>query len=209
MDAVSAFKHGGVAVTSRPDAIDPDEIPKIIFAARDPADVLAMVADTEPTWVFLLGGNAGEVLGASKLLSDRGFKVFVHVDMLHGITNDGEGIRLLANLGHPAGVITTHPSAVIAAKKVGLLAIERIFLLDSSSVDSGLRNVARTQPDAVEVLPGVLPDQITTVVDAISVPLIAGGLITRIDQVTAALKAGALGVSTSSGLLLAHAQGLA
>ena len=120
--ARAARPPNALATSVCSDAIDPDEIPKIIFAARDPADVLAMVADTEPTWVFLLGGNAGEVLGASKLLSDRGFKVFVHVDMLHGITNDGEGIRLLANLGHPAGVITTHPSAVIAAKKVGLLA---------------------------------------------------------------------------------------
>lgn len=190
-----------------PQAIVPDEIPQVIFAARDPADVLAMAADAEPTWLFLLGGNAGEVLGASKLLSERGFTVFVHVDMMHGITNDGEGIRLLANLGHPAGIITTHPSAVIAAKKAGLLAIQRIFLLDSSSVETGLRNVARTHPDAVEVLPGVLPDQITAVANALDVPLIAGGLITRIDQVTAALKAGALAVSTSSGPLLAYSHG--
>ncbi|WP_298338118.1 glycerol-3-phosphate responsive antiterminator [Ferrimicrobium sp.] len=189
-------------------AIQADEIPKVIFAAREPADVLAMLADTAPSWVFLLGGSAGEVLGASKLLGDRGFAVFIHVDMLHGITNDSEGIRLLASFGHPAGIITTHPSTVNAAKKVGLLTIERIFLLDSSSVESGLRNVARTKPDAVEVLPGVLPEQITQVADSIDVPLIAGGLITHLDQVRAALKAGALGVSTSSGLLLSQVQEL-
>ncbi len=189
------------------ETIRPDAIPKVIFAARDPGDVFAMIPETEPTWVFLLGGNAAEVLGASKLLAERGFEAFVHVDMLHGITNDTQGIALLASLGHPAGIITTHPSAAIAAKKAGLLTIERIFLLDSSSVESGLRNVARTQPDAVEVLPGVLPDQITRVADAIEVPLIAGGLITRMEQVNAALEAGALGVSTSSLYLIPQAQG--
>ncbi len=189
------------------ETIRPDAIPKVIFAARDPGDVFAMIPETEPTWVFLLGGNAAEVLGASKLLAERGFQAFVHVDMLHGITNDTQGIALLASLGHPAGIITTHPSAAIAAKKAGLLTIERIFLLDSSSVESGLRNVARTQPDAVEVLPGVLPDQITRVADAIEVPLIAGGLITRMEQVNAALEAGALGVSTSSLYLISQAQG--
>lgn len=189
------------------ETIRPDAIPKVIFAARDPGDVFAMIPETEPTWVFLLGGNAAEVLGASKLLAERGFEAFVHVDMLHGITNDTQGIALLASLGHPAGIITTHPSAAIAAKKAGLLTIERIFLLDSSSVESGLRNVARTQPDAVEVLPGVLPDQITRVADAIEVPLIAGGLITRMEQVNAALEAGALGVSTSSLYLISQAQG--
>jgi glycerol uptake operon antiterminator len=195
-------------VNAQPQMITPDMIPKVIFAARDPADVLTVVSDMEPTWVFLLGGNGREVLGASKLLSERGFCVFIHVDMLRGITNDTQGIALLASLGHPAGIITTHPSAAIAAKKAGLLTIERIFLLDSSSVESGLRNVARTEPDAVEVLPGVLPEQITRVADAIDVPLIAGGLITQMDQVVAAHKAGALGVSTSTIRLLAEAQGL-
>jgi glycerol uptake operon antiterminator len=194
-------------VSRQSETIRPDTIPKVIFAARDPGDVFAMIPETEPTWVFLLGGNAAEVLGASKLLAERGFQAFVHVDMLHGITNDTQGIALLASLGHPAGIITTHPSAAIAAKKAGLLTIERIFLLDSSSVESGLRNVARTQPDAVEVLPGVLPDQITRVADAIEVPLIAGGLITRMEQVNAALEAGALGVSTSSLYLISQAQG--
>ncbi|MEX6430821.1 hypothetical protein [Ferrimicrobium acidiphilum] len=69
------------------ETIRPDAIPKVIFAARDPGDVFAMIPETEPTWVFLLGGNAAEVLGASKLLAERGFEAFVHVDMLHGITN--------------------------------------------------------------------------------------------------------------------------
>ncbi|WP_298211563.1 glycerol-3-phosphate responsive antiterminator [Ferrimicrobium sp.] len=195
-------------MTPQRETIRADEIPKIIFAAREPADVLAMLAGMEPSWVFLLGGSASEVLGASKLLSDRGFSVFVHVDMLRGISNDSEGMRLLASFGHPKGIITTHPSAVNAAKKLGLLAIERIFLLDSLSVESGLRNVLRTKPDAVEVLPGVLPEQITKVADSIDVPLIAGGLITHLDQVTAALKAGARGVSTSSGSLVAGAEEL-
>ncbi len=179
-------------------ALSPQEIPKVIYAARVAEEALATLKDVEPTWVFLLGGNGADVVAASKILSERGFVVFVHVDMCHGIKNDAEGIALLACLGQPAGIITTHPAAVGAAKKLGLLTVERIFLLDSASVESGLRNVARTTPDVVEVLPGILPEQITRVAGALDTALIAGGLITEMVQIEEALAAGALAVSTSS-----------
>lgn len=191
----------------RPQALCQD-IPKVIYAARVPEDVLAAVEGAEPSWVFLLGGNGSEVLGASRALRERGFAVFVHIDMCHGIKNDAEGIALLSSLGRPSGIITTHPSAVVAAKKLGLMTIERIFLLDSASVESGMRNVARTTPDVVEVLPGILPAQIAMMKHALEMPLIAGGLITQLSQIQAALEAGACGVSTSSQGLIAEARGL-
>lgn len=173
-------------------------IPNVILASKDCKNIVSLSERLEPSWVFILGGSAGAVVAGSKLLKDRGFTVFVHIDMIHGFSKDPEGIRLLKDLAEPTGVISTHPSVVTAAHKVGLMAIERIFLLDSSSVESGLRNVMRSQPDAVEVLPGILPAQIEILASKIAVPLIAGGLITTVEQVAEAIKSGAHGISTSS-----------
>lgn len=189
--------------------ISPSEIPKVILASKDSSEIPSVAERVRPTWVFLLGGAAGTVMGASKLLGSRGFTVFVHIDMVHGLSKDPEGIRLLKTFAQPAGIISTHPSIVTAAHKAGLATIERIFLLDSSSVESGIKNIERSQPDAVEVLPGILPRQISAIASQLSVPLIAGGLITTPDQVFDALRSGAHGISTSSEELVLEFEALA
>jgi glycerol uptake operon antiterminator len=82
------------------------------------------------------------------------------------------------------------------AQNLGLLAVQRIFLLDSSALRDGEANVRSCRPDLVEVLPGVAVQAIRLAVDAFDRPLIAGGLIRTREEVMAALGAGALAVST-------------
>lgn len=173
-------------------------MPEVILASKAPHELLDRLDSLRGHWVFLLGGPASEVIGAVKLLVGAGATVFVHLDMVHGIANDSEGIRLLAGLSQPHGIISTHPSTIASAKRAGLTTIERIFLLDSASLETGLRNVARTEPDAVEVLPGILPEYLTTIASKISAPLITGGFVTTRAHVEAALAAGAMAVSTST-----------
>lgn len=184
--------------------LDPAAIPEVILAVKQPGDVLDRIDWLEGRWVFLLGGPASEVIGAIKLLAEAHATAFVHLDMVHGIANDAEGIRLLAGLARPHGIISTHPSTIASAKRAGLATVERIFLLDSASLETGLRNVARTEPDAVEVLPGILPDYLGKIAGSIPVPLITGGFVTTPAHVDAALAAGAVAVSTSTWTLADH-----
>lgn len=178
--------------------IDPSSIPEVILAAKQPHELLDQLDALAGRWVFLLGGPASEVIGAIKVLTQANATVFVHLDMVHGIDNDAEGIRLLAGLARPDGIISTHPSTIASAKRAGLATIERIFLLDSASLETGLRNVARTEPDAVEVLPGILPEHLSRLAAELPVPLITGGFVTTPAHVAAALAAGAVAVSTST-----------
>lgn len=174
-----------------------ESIPPIILAVRDPGDLPKIVQTEPPGWLFILGGSLEQVAVATVKLTARSWTVFVHVDMVKGMTNDFEGIRFLQTFAHPAGIISTHPFAISHAKKVGLLGIQRVFLLDSQSIESGLKQVDRAGADIVEVLPGILPDMISALALRVSQPLIAGGLITSERQVAEAREAGAVAISTS------------
>lgn len=177
-------------------------IPSIILALRNPEDALKLQRLPTPGWVFILGGAIGPVIGATRKLSSMGWTVFIHVDMVKGLTNDADGIRFLQESASPCGIISTHPYALSHAKKLGLLCIQRIFLLDSQSIESGLKQVSRGDADIIEVLPGILPEIISSISESVLQPLIAGGLITTQRQIAEALKAGAVGVSTSSRALI-------
>ncbi|MGL5578401.1 MAG: glycerol-3-phosphate responsive antiterminator, partial [Fusobacteriaceae bacterium] len=51
--------------------------------------------------------------------------------------------------------------------------------------------------DAVEILPGVMPKIIKKLSEEIDTPLIAGGLISDIEDIEIALNSGAIAVSTT------------
>ena len=151
-----------------------------------------------PKWVFILGGPLDAVAQATGLLQKRGWIVFVHVDMVRGLSTDGEGVKFFAEYAGPNGLISTHSTVIGHAKRVGLIAIQRIFLLDSQSVGTGVLQVQSTRPVAIETLPGILPEATRRVVREVPCPVIAGGLITTVEEVHKMLDCGARGVSTSN-----------
>ncbi|HEY1216863.1 MAG TPA: glycerol-3-phosphate responsive antiterminator, partial [Bryobacteraceae bacterium] len=97
----------------------------------------------------------------------------------------------------PAGMISTRANVITKTKQNGLLAIQRLFLLDSSALDKSYTLLERTQPDYIEVLPGVIPHMITEVKERSGIPIFAGGLIRSVNDVENALQAGATAVTTS------------
>ncbi len=79
-----------------------------------------------------------------------------------------------------------------------VLTIQRLFLLDSLSLDTGIHSIKTHDPDAVEILPGVMPKVTKQIVIKTDKPIIAGGLIKDKDDVIQSLRAGAMGISTSA-----------
>jgi glycerol uptake operon antiterminator len=87
----------------------------------------------------------------------------------------------------------------ILAQQERLASIQRIFVLDSESQKGGLRTIEESDPDALEVLPGlILPKIIKKILMITSIPVIAGGLITHEEESREILTSGAVGVSTTS-----------
>ncbi|MFH5187340.1 glycerol-3-phosphate responsive antiterminator [Paenibacillus sp. TAB 01] len=167
---------------------------RIIPAVRKPEDLTAACRGDWPA-VFLLIGDLFTVEEYVSQVLAAGKKVFLHVDFITGLGGDPIVMRFIAERIRPTGIISTKSHFIKHAKKNGLLAIQRIFLIDASALEHGIQNVEQSGPDAVEVMPGLIPKVITVLRDRISLPIIAGGLIQEHSEIATALRAGASAVS--------------
>lgn len=79
-----------------------------------------------------------------------------------------------------------------------MIAVQRLFLLDSLALETSYKVIERAQPDYLEVLPGIMPEIIKEVREQAQIPIIAGGLIRTKENVLQALEAGAEAVTTSN-----------
>jgi glycerol uptake operon antiterminator len=122
---------------------------------------------------------------------------FIHVDLLDGLRPDQQGLHYIAARATPTGILTTRPACVKWAHSLGLLTVQRIFLLDTTALLEGAQHIESCKPDLVEVLPGVSEKAIRLAAQQFKRPLIAGGLIDTKEEVFAALAAGALAISAS------------
>lgn len=172
----------------------------VIAAVRDRSQLDQALVSPVST-VFLLSGSINTLGESCQLLQQANRRFFLHVDLIEGLRPDQQGIRFIAEKFMPTGIITTKPSCVKSAQNLGLLAVQRIFMLDSTAIHDGNRHIEACQPDLVEVMPGVSEKVISLAVENFKRPLIAGGLISTREEVFAALAAGALAVSTGEASL--------
>jgi glycerol uptake operon antiterminator len=167
---------------------------RIIPAVRKAEDLQAACRSEWPV-VFLLIGDLFTVEDYISQVIRAGKKVFLHVDFIAGLSGDPIVMKFIAERLRPTGIISTKSHFIKHAKKNGLLAIQRLFLIDSSALEHGIHNMEQSEPDAVEIMPGLIPRVITQLRDSISMPIIAGGLIQEHAEIETALLAGASAVS--------------
>ena len=155
--------------------------------------------------LFVLGGTIFDLPALVKQAESFEKLVFVDIDLIKGVGKDASGIRYLSRESHVHGVITTKSNLIKSAQKEGLISIQRIFILDSESLAGGLNVVDKSRPDAIEVLPGlILPKIMDRIRARTSVPVIAGGLITKLQEIEEILSSGAIGISTTNAKLFSH-----
>ena len=119
--------------------------------------------------------------------------IMIHLDLAEGIGKDRTGIRYLAECGAD-GIISTKAQSIRWAKEQGLFTVQRFFAVDSNGMESIGEVFRNTNPDLMEIMPGVVTKVIKHFADS-GVPVIAGGLIETKSEVTDALSAGAIAVS--------------
>lgn len=169
----------------------------VIAAVKDDAGLeKAITSDCQV--IFLLYGTILNIDKLVRKIQDAEKMCVVHLDLVEGLSNREIAVDGLVRLCHPDGIISTRASHIRRAQQLGLLAIQRAFLLDSMSMRSLLAQVETNRPDFIEVLPGIMPSIITEITKKTSVPLIAGGLIRSKQDVIQALHAGVIAVSTTT-----------
>jgi len=147
--------------------------------------------------IFLLSGSIFNLKEIVDRCKEQDKCILVHLDLMDGLSKDAVALKYLHNNIKPDGVITTKSNLIKIAKDMGMFSIQRLFILDSLSLDSGIKAIRSTKPDAIEILPGIMPKIIRTIHHETRIPIVAGGLIGEKDDVIKALNAGAVGVSTS------------
>ncbi len=123
--------------------------------------------------------------------------IFIHVDLLKGLSNDSESIKFLKENINIKGIVSTKSSTLRAAKKQGLLTIQRIFLIDTKSLKNTIESVKENNPDAVEVMPALSNSIVEYIKEELNRPVILGGLVRNKKDILNALESGADGVSFS------------
>lgn len=159
-------------------------------------------------YFILLDTHVGQVKPVADMAAGQGKKIILHADLIEGLKNDEYAAEYLCQQIRPAGLISTRSGVIAKTKQNGLLAIQRLFLLDTNAVEKSCALIERTQPDYIEVLPGVLPHMIAEVHARTKIPVFAGGLIRTVTDVELALEAGASAVTTSRGELWRHFAGM-
>ena len=168
----------------------------IIAAVKGDADLIRAL-ESECQVIFLLYGNVVNVDALVQRVHDKNKICIVHMDLVEGLSSREVAVDGLVKLCRPDGIISTKAAMIRRAQQLGLLAIQRYFLLDSLSLQNILTQLDMSRPDFVEVLPGVIPSVIREITASTDIPIIAGGLIRSKNDVIQALRSGAVAVSTS------------
>lgn len=168
-----------------------------VVAAVGDMDKLDQAIESPCEIVFLLTGNIFTLGTFVSKVKENNMLVFIHLDLLEGFSRDHIALEYIAKEIKPNGIITTKGNLIRQAKDLNLFAIQRCFILDSISVESALRSIKKYKPDAVEIMPGILPRITKRISNEVRIPVITGGLIELKKDVIDSLQAGALGVSTS------------
>ena len=169
----------------------------IIPAARSMEVFRAALTHTTIPSVVLLFGDINSLPMLISLAKENKKHIIVHLDLLDGIGKDKAGIKFLARMGI-SNIITTKTHLCKFARDEGMIVIQRLFLMDSDSLRTGLNLVRNFKPDAIEILPGTVSASVVQeLIHETSLPILAGGLIRTQEDVEHAIQRGISAVSTS------------
>lgn len=153
---------------------------------------------SESQIIFLLFGDICSVGRYVEIAKSAGKMVFVHMDLINGLGNKEVAVDFIREHTGVDGIISTKHQLVKRAKELGLFGILRIFVIDSMAFGNIEKQCASLVPDAVEILPGLMPKIIKKLCSTVNVPIIAGGLISDKEDVMNALTAGAVAISVTN-----------
>ncbi|MFC4798025.1 glycerol-3-phosphate responsive antiterminator [Neobacillus sp. GCM10023253] len=141
--------------------------------------------------------HIAQLKNINQMAKQSGKKMIYHVDLIHGIKNDEYATEYICQEFKPYGLISTKAGVIQKAKQKGVIAVQRIFLIDSHALEKSYKLIEKTQPNYIEVLPGAMPWMIKEVKERVNIPIFAGGLIRTADEIENALNAGATAITTS------------
>ena len=169
----------------------------IVAAVKDESE-LEQCLNIPCRVVFVLFGDLNSVPGIVAKLKASGKTVFVHADLVEGLSAREAAVDYLVQTAQTYGIISTRLPLLRFAKAKGLHTILRFFLIDSIAMENITSMKNERCVDMIEVMPGLMPKIVKRVSASCGKPIIAGGLVTEKSDVVSALEAGAIAVSSTN-----------
>lgn len=166
-----------------------------IIAAVRTEDDFNIAINSDIQTIFLLSVELSQVSQYVKTAHENNKLLFVHMDFVHGLSNDAHGVKYLTSMGID-GIISTRSNVISASHDCGLMSVQRFFMIDSRSVDTALETLSSSKASMIEIMPGIAYKAIAKIRKHIKIPIIAGGLINSKDECFKALNEGASMIST-------------
>ncbi len=160
------------------------------------------VGDYLGDYVIIIDTHLSQLQHCCQLAIKNGKKVIIHLDLIKGLKSDEYAVEYLINDLYVDGIISVKSSVVEKVKKLGKIAIQRIFIIDTQSYKKSIELVKNSNPDYIELLPGCLFKMIDRVKKDLDIKVIAGGLIETVEEYQLAISNGATAITTSKETLL-------
>lgn len=145
----------------------------------------------------LLDTHIGHLQGILEQIKKHEKEVMLHIDLIKGLSNDEAAVEYVIQQYKPHGIISTKSKIIRRAKKLNTLTILRVFILDSTALSRSIELIKQSDPDLVEVLPGVATKVIKEIRDKTGKRIIAGGLINTDEEIELAIESGAQYITSS------------
>ena len=168
----------------------------IIAAIKDDAG-LTRCLDCDSQIIFILYGDIITIPSIVEKVKGSGKLAFVHMDLIQGLSAKEVAVDYIRTNTLADGIISTKPLLVKHAVESGLLGVQRTFLIDSMAMSTTKKQIESFRPDAIEIMPGIMPKVLQEIRGFTEVPIIAGGLISDKKDIMAAFSAGADAISTT------------
>jgi glycerol uptake operon antiterminator len=177
------------------------EAAPVVAAIKDDTG-LEMCLKSDVDAVFILYGDICTIADIVAKVKNAGKTAMVHMDLITGLSPKDISTDFIRKYTLADGIITTKGNLISHAKEIGLATVLRYFVLDSMAlinIERQSHQNRETQPDMIEILPGIIVPKMIRKICAMSrVPVICGGLIQEKEDVMHALASGAAAISTTS-----------
>jgi len=171
---------------------------QIVLPAISNYKDLRLFTKSDLEYCIIIDFQLAELVHVIDELKESNKKVLIHIELIKGLANDEYGaIHLIQNFNID-GLISTKSQVIQIAKKRKVLAIQRIFLKDSISLERSLKIVEKANPDLLEILPAISGEILKTIKAQVSSDIICGGLLLSKPQIANCIESGAVCVTTSN-----------
>lgn len=169
-----------------------------IIAAISNEEDLKVCFESECKIVLIIHSTLQNVSKLVEMVQQSGRIAIVHADLVAGLSSKEVAVEFILEQTGADGIVSTKPALVKKAKEMGRFGILRAFIIDSSALETTKKQIETLKPDAVELMPGIIPRVFSEMQGCYDVSIIAAGLIRDKKDVLTAFDAGVDGLSATN-----------